>query len=52
MATGHRWTYTSPRFWILLIGVIIVIISSFAPLPIPVDAFKLGVGISFASFLG
>lgn len=43
--------YTTPGFWILVVGVIIVIISSFSPPPVPADAFKLGVGICFASFL-
>lgn len=52
MAVETRFVHTSPRFWILLVGVIIVIISSFASIPIPVDAFKIGVGLCFASFLG
>lgn len=43
--------YTRPGFWILLVGMIIIVISSFATIPIPVDAFKLGVGICFAAFL-
>ncbi len=52
MPVDRRYVYTSPRFWILLVGVILIIISSFAGIPLPVDAFKLGVGICFASFLG
>lgn len=43
--------YTRVGFWVLLVGVILTIVSSFADIPIPLDAFKLGVGISFAAFL-
>lgn len=43
--------YTTVGFWVLLAGVILIIVSSFAEIPIPVDAFKFGVGLAFAAFL-
>ncbi len=43
--------YTHVGFWMLLIGVILIVVSSFAAIPIPLDPFKFGVGLAFAAFL-
>lgn len=44
--------YTTFGFWVLVIGIVLVILSSFAAVDVPiVDIFKLGVGLCFASFL-
>lgn len=41
--------YTRPAFWVMVVGVFIIALSLF--IPAPIDLFKLGTGICFASFL-
>lgn len=44
--------YTTFGFWVLVIGIVLIILSSFAAVDVPiVDIFRLGVGMCFASFL-
>lgn len=43
--------YTSPGFWLLVVGVVLIVLAAFGVAFGPMNLFELGVGVAFASFL-